>query len=41
MRNKKCDVCVDFNKVTDKRIRSVSSVKRGRNIGTRRFRVSG
>ena len=34
-------VCVDFNKVTDKRRSSVSSVKRGRYIGTRRFRVRG
>ena len=33
--------CVDFNKVTDKRRSSVSSVKRGRYVGTRRFRVRG
>ena len=34
-------VRVDFNKVTDKRRSSVSSVKRGRYVGTRRFRVRG
>ena len=33
-------VRVDFNKVTDKRRSSVSSVKRGRYVGTRGF-VSG
>ena len=34
-------VRVDFNKVTDKRRSSVSSVKRGRYVGTRRFCVRG
>ena len=34
-------VRVDFNKVTEKRRSSVLSVKRGRYVGTRRFRVSG
>ena len=42
MRNKKCDMFVlTLIKVTDKRRSSVSSVKRGRYVGTRRFRVRG